>query len=246
MRTSAIFLLIWTPVLEDAQEHVHGGMVFRNHPLAYWVDYVRHLGGADSPVLVVQTRCDRPQDEATCPVPEADLFEAFAFRKVLRYSARTDRGRAALDEALAEAADWLRQREGIAVIGAGRHRVQQRLEAMRDADAAVAPEARQYRTITQAHFHRLCDEAGGISSPDHLLAYLHNVGVVFLPAGTVPRRRHSRSGLGAGRDLCRLPSGEVLREDPPAAGPLYPLRHSKTGCGASTATASRSRSCSSA
>jgi internalin A len=104
VRTSAIFLLVWTPALEDAREHAHEGIVLRNHPLAYWVDYVRHLGGAGSPVLVVQTRCDRSEDDAICPVPEADLFQAFPFRRVLRYSARTDRGRAALDEALAEAA----------------------------------------------------------------------------------------------------------------------------------------------
>ena len=85
------------------------------------MDYVRHLGGAGSPVP--QARCDRPEDDAICPVPEADLFQAFAFRRVLRYSAGKDRGRAALEEALAEAAAWLRQREGIAVIGAGRYRV---------------------------------------------------------------------------------------------------------------------------
>lgn len=183
MRTNAIFLLAWTPLLEDSDEHSHEGIVFRNHPLAYWVDYVRHLGGRGSPVLVVQVRCDRPEDDAASPVTEADLFEAFPFRKLLRYSARTNRGRAALDEGLAEAAAWLRERDGTATVGVGRHKVRQRLEALRDADAAVAPDARQYRTITQSHFRRLCDEAGGISSPEHLLAYLHNAGVVFYRQG---------------------------------------------------------------
>ena len=182
MRSSAIFLLVWTPALEDAAEDTEGGMVIRGQPLAYWIDYVRHLG-AGCPVLVVQTRCDRVADEAPCPVSEPELFGAFAFNRVLRYSALTDRGRAALDEALAEAAAWLRDQEGIALIGVGRDRVQRRLEAMRDADAAFSPDAWQNRTITQAHFRRLCEEAGGVSSPEHLLAYLHNAGIVFYRPG---------------------------------------------------------------
>lgn len=183
MRTRAIFVLAWTPELEDLREHKYGGMVFRNHPLAYWVNYVRHLAGPDSPVLVVQTRCDRPENDAPCPVPEAELFEAFRFVKVLRHSARTGRGRAALAEALAEAAAWLREREGIATIGAGRYRVKCRLEAMRDADAKRPPQARQHRTIAQAHFRKICEEEGGVSAPEHLLSYLHNAGIVFYRPG---------------------------------------------------------------
>jgi len=182
-RTAAIFLLAWTPALEDTKEYTHDGMIFRNHPLAYWVDYVRHLGGRNSPVLVVQTRCDGPADAAACPVPEAELFDTFAFLQPLRFSARTDRGRAALEEALAEAAAWLREHEGIAVIGAGRHRVQQRLQAMRDADDKHPQQARQHRTITQAAFRQLCEEEGGVSSPDHLLSYLNNIGAVFYRRG---------------------------------------------------------------
>ena len=183
VRTRAVFLLAWTPELENRPKDDLDEVPVRNHPLAYWVDYVRHLAGADCPVLVVQTRCDRADDEAVCPVPESTLFDAFAFRRVLRYSARADRGRAALDEALAEAVTWLLEREGIAEIGVGRLTVQRRLEAMRDADAAAPPEARQHRTLTQAQFRQLCDEAGGIGSPDHLLTYLHHAGVVFYRPG---------------------------------------------------------------
>lgn len=69
------------------------------------------------------------------------------------------------------------------MIGAGRHRVQRRLEEMRDADTARPAHARQYRTLTQEHFRRVCAEAGGVSSPDSLLAYLHNAGIVFYRPG---------------------------------------------------------------
>jgi internalin A len=182
-RTSAIALLAWSPATENADAHVIDGTTFRNHPLDYWVDYARHLGHRGSPVLVIQTRCDSFKDDVPCPVAEAKLFAAFPWHKLLRYSARTERGRDALNEALAEATQWLRERDGIAVIGRGRYRVQQKLEALRDADAARPPGARQYRTLTQAHFQRLCEEAGDVSSPEHLLAYLHTIGIVFYQRG---------------------------------------------------------------
>lgn len=54
-----------------------------------------------------------------------------------------------------------------------------RLEAMRDADAKRPPQARRRRTITQAHFRKICEEEGGVSAPEHLLSYLHNAGIVF-------------------------------------------------------------------
>ncbi len=181
MRTNAVFVQVWTPELEDRRTHEHDGMLFRNYPLAYWVDYVRQLGGKDVPVLVVQTRCDRPVDRAVCPVPTEKLHEAFDYHpSPLHYSAANNDGRAALDEALQQAVRWLHERQGIATIGAGRQRVKQQLEAMRDADAEVPVEQRQYRTITQEHFRRICAEENGTrADPRYLLAYLHNAGIVF-------------------------------------------------------------------
>ncbi|MDG4592281.1 MAG: COR domain-containing protein [Defluviicoccus sp.] len=182
-RANALFLLVWSPALENTCEETVDGITFRNQPLAYWVEYVRHLGGKRSAVVVVQARCDLPEDEAPCPVAEAALFAAFGFVRMLRFSARTDRGRAALTEALEEAAAWLRAQEGIASIGAGRARVKERLEDLRDADARMPPTARQYRTLSQEHFRQLCTEAGGVSSPAHLLEYLHNAGILFYRQG---------------------------------------------------------------
>jgi internalin A len=178
-----VFLIVWAPASENADRHEHGGMVFRNHPLPYWLAYVRHLAGTDSPIVIVQTRCDRPEDEAwRLPVEDADL-EGFPFCKIAQYSARNDRGRAALDEALRQAVAWQREKQGAAQIGAGRLRVQRRLEELRDADARVPPEERQYRTLTQEHFRELSAEAVGVSEPDFLLEYLHHAGVVFYRPG---------------------------------------------------------------
>jgi internalin A len=69
------------------------------------------------------------------------------------------------------------------IIGVGRFKVKQRLEALRDADMRAPREERQYRTIGQAHFRQLCEEAGGIVSPEHFLGYLHNAGTVFYRPG---------------------------------------------------------------
>ena len=62
-------------------------------------------------------------------------------------------------------------------------RVQRRLEALRDVDADVPPEQRQYRTLSQEHFCQVCAEEGGVSSPEHLLDYFHNTGLVFYRKG---------------------------------------------------------------
>jgi len=101
----------------------------------------------------------------------------------LQYSAINNRKRAALDEALREAVERIRGQEGEVTIGTGRLQVKQRLEQLRDADAAVPPDQRQYRTIRQEHFLQLCEEAGGIGAPEYLLSYLHNAGIVFYRPG---------------------------------------------------------------
>jgi internalin A len=75
MRTRAVFLIVWVPEAESAGDYVWEGMAFRSHPLPYWIDTVRHLGAVGSPVLFVQTRCDRLEDEVhRLPAP-SELLE---------------------------------------------------------------------------------------------------------------------------------------------------------------------------
>jgi internalin A len=218
MRTRAAFLIIWTPEVESSAEQVWEGMVFRNHPLPYWIDTVRHLGVTGSPVLIVQTRCDRLEDDVhRLPAPP-ELLAALPHWE-LQYSALNNRKRAALDEALHEAVERVRGLEREITIGAGRLKVKQRLEQLRDDDASVPPEQRQYRTVTQEHFRQLCDKAGGVRAPEHLLSYLHNAGVVFYQKGLFDDR--IRSGLGARSHLRRVQSGKLLSAAATSAWPLY-------------------------
>jgi internalin A len=174
LKSLAMFLLVWTPESEAMRDHEYGGFTFRNQPLGYWLAYVRHFGGPDSPVLVIQAQCDQPEQEHLNPPVPSEALAAFPFKKVLHYSARENRGRAALEEALADAARWLRGRQGVARIGTGRAKVKARLEEL-----YVAGE----RLVTQAKFRELCRKAGHVSSPPLLLDYLHNIGTVFYRKG---------------------------------------------------------------
>jgi internalin A len=189
MRSRAIFMLAWLPEAEKTPEHHHGGFVFRNQPLAYWLDYVRHFGGAASPVAIVQTRCDRSDDERMPPLSPEKLNEFRPLPRSVHYSALNDRGRDSLDHTLKQCVDAVREREGgVAVIGAGRAKVKWQIEAMRDADAERRPSERQNRTLSYDDYLRFCTEAGGISDPKQLLGYLHNAGTVFYREGLFENR----------------------------------------------------------
>jgi internalin A len=184
MRSRAIFAAVWIPEAEKIAEHRHGGFLFRNQPLGYWLEYIRHFGGADGPTVIVQTRCDQAEDEEVRPPVSDETLGAFKpAPKILHYSALNDRGRPSLDDALCQAVERLRDKEGVAVIGKGRAHVKRQIEQMRDADAAKPPLEREHRTIGYDRFLELCREANGVSDPAQLLAYLHNAGTVFYRKG---------------------------------------------------------------
>jgi internalin A len=182
LKSRAIFPLVWTPRSEEEQFHTHGGFTFRNQPLAYWLAYVGTFGGAQSPVFVVQSQCDRPEDERDPPLPSGAL-DGFDYKKVLHYSAKGDgthaRGHAALEEALLDAVQWMRGNRGVAKIGPGRAAVKEALEAKLAAGQ---------RLISYRSYLDLCAEAertekGRVSDPALLLDYLHNTGAVFYRKG---------------------------------------------------------------
>ena len=181
MRTAAVFVVLWTPEQEAlaASDNDNGDPLERRHPLTYWLEYVRTLGRSDSPVLVVQSQCDQPGQAVAVPPVDAALLQSFGCLSVCNFSARTRRGAASLQEALADANTYLRDRDGISSIGRGRHLVWQQLETWRQADQQLPAPQRLHRTLSQAEFARLCEQIGGVSSPEALLRFLHNKGVVF-------------------------------------------------------------------
>jgi internalin A len=182
LKSRAIFPLVWTPKSEAEQFHTHGGFTFRNQPLAYWLAYVRTFGDARSPVLVIQSQCDRPEDERDPPLPPGAL-DGFGYKKVLHYGAKGDgthaRGHAALEETLLDAVQWMRDNQGVAKIGPGRAAVKEALEAKLAAGQ---------RLISHQSYLDLCAEVertgkGRVTDPALLLDYLHNIGTVFYRKG---------------------------------------------------------------
>ncbi|KTE25244.1 hypothetical protein ATE62_22325 [Sphingopyxis sp. HIX] len=182
MKTRAIFVLCWSPEQEDNREQLLDGLIHQNRPMAYWVDYVRQLAGPDNPLIIVQTQCDAPSQRQHNRFVDLDLT-GFESHNIVQFSAQTELGGAALREAIGEAAEWIKDRHGVPLIGTGRLAVLNQLEAWRSEDALREPTARQHKMTTQEEFRALCDDAGGISSPPHLLNFLHHAGVIFYRPG---------------------------------------------------------------
>jgi internalin A len=180
LRSRAVFLVLWTPSLENREESEENGIPLRNQPLGYWLEYVRTLAGRDSPVIVVQSQCDGFADRRPDP-PRPDGFEFF---ECCACSAKEDEdlGGGVLRSQLSNALRFLRERDGTLAIGRGRAELRRRLYAWRDEDQGREGAARRHRTLSVADFRALCEEVGGIVSWEHALDYLHQTGVVFYRA----------------------------------------------------------------
>ena len=176
LRSRAVFLILWTPTLENRHEYTENGIPLRNQPLAYWLDYVRTLAGVESPVIVVQSQCDRLEDRRSAgPRPDA-----FKFFETCSYSAKgkEELGREALEAHLGDAIRYLLDRGGRLEIGQGRAEVRRQLYKWRAQDQKRKPEKRRHRTLTVEEFQSLCDKVGNVSW-EHALDYFHHTGVVF-------------------------------------------------------------------
>jgi internalin A len=175
LRSRAVFLILWTPALENRDEYDENGIILRNQPLAYWLDYVRTLAGEGSPVIVVQSQCDWFSDRR----PDPPRPDGLGFFECCSYSAKEDLGRDILESLLRNAIRSLLERNGALEIGHGRAEVRRRLYNWRSEDQERRSEERQHRTLTVDEFQLLCDEVGGIVSWEHALDYFHHTGVVF-------------------------------------------------------------------
>jgi internalin A len=175
LRSRAVFLILWTPNLENREEYSENGIPMRNQPLAYWLDYVRSLAGEGSPVIVVQSQCDRFADQNR-DLPKLDCF---GWAQHSSYSAKTDLGREVLEAQLREAIRYLLERNGALEIGKGRAEVRRQLYEWRALDQVLPPENRQHRTLSLDAFQALCDQTGSMVSWEHALDYFHHTGVVF-------------------------------------------------------------------
>ena len=161
MRTRSVFLLVWTHQSENTREHTYRGMTFRNHRLAYWLEYVRHLSGLESPVIIVQNMCDQPADKARYSPVEDKALRTFAFTRSCTTAPSTT-GASRRSPTCSASGPVAAGTFGRAKIGKGRLAVKRKLESLRDEDASLPAGERKYRTLTQEFFHQLCTETGGV------------------------------------------------------------------------------------
>jgi internalin A len=180
----AIFLVLWTPELEQCETYQESGLTLRHRPLSYWLDYLRAFAGRDASVLIVQSQCDSARDRASHPVKVDD----FCFLRWLEVSAKTGLGLNLVKAALEESVRDCFERQSPPPIGAGRIKVRDRLRQMLEEDQKRDPAQRQHRLLERSEFDRLCDEAGGVSDPSALLDFLHHNGVVFYRPGLFGNR----------------------------------------------------------
>ena len=135
----AVFVVLWAPDREEGEAE-EGSMPMRHRPLAYWLDYIRSLAGPKSPVLVVQSQCDEPEQRQKPPrVPTED----FRYLKFLEFSARTDLGLDALTALVKEGVRNLLAARPLYKIGAGRVEVKARLRGLLEEDLSRPESERQ-------------------------------------------------------------------------------------------------------
>jgi internalin A len=171
MQSRAIFLLAWHPDHESDAPYTEAlsGMPMRHRTLDYWLDYIHSLAGAETPIIVAQTRCERERDAATPRIANA---ERFAWLKPTITCASRDDGIDELRNLLKRGARY-RLEQHAPRLPANWLRIRDRLGALRASEKA----------IDLASFERLCAEIDARANASALLHYLHRAGEVFHRAG---------------------------------------------------------------
>jgi internalin A len=169
----AIYMIAWTPELENYELFEQNGVPMRNRPLSFWLAYVRALAGPQAPVIVVQTQCDREADAISQPpLPLAHGFERL---RIAHCSAKKSSGMDRLLLELQSAARFQLERYGATLIPANWMAVSGELRRLRDVD--------RQKTIALADFERHCLHTHSTSLPSVVLEYLHRSGQVFWRKG---------------------------------------------------------------
>ncbi|MDC7703594.1 COR domain-containing protein [Vogesella indigofera] len=163
----AIYVLAWHPDFENEHTQYEDGVPMRNRPLAYWLAYIRAHAGPDAPIIVVQTRCEDPEQQQAPPLPDNHGFRHLHY---CASSAQTEEGMEQLWPQLKQAARLLRQR--LAEV-----RIPQNWLAVA-ADIRVRKEAGD-KLLAFAEFAALCGQHYTQAPPDLLADYLHRSGKLF-------------------------------------------------------------------
>ena len=227
LRSRAVFLVLWTPSLENREESEENCNRLRqpaNRVLAGLRAHARGQGQPGDRGAEPVRRVRRPPSRPARGRRGSECF------RVLRVQCQGGGGEGSAGEGfsrsqLGDALRFLRERDGAVAIGRGRAVLRRRLYATwREEDQEREGAARRHRTLSVADFRALCDEVGGIVSWEHALDYLHQAGVVFYRADLFSSCIVLDQDLGSRRGLRGLrpraepapwlrDSGRFTRED---------------------------------
>jgi internalin A len=164
----AIFVLCWNPRYENTVEFTQHGTLMRNRPLAYWLAYIESLAAEDTPVIVVQTQCDRARDAQ--PAPSMGTH-GLRWVKPVACSAKRRDGMKELLVALESAAR-------------GQLEVQGKVRLPQSwVDLGASLDSRGERLLPRGQFDAWCVAHGVSAPPAVVLEYLHRSGAVFWREG---------------------------------------------------------------
>ncbi len=178
MQTEALFLLAWDADSEQREftpETTPAGdtIQYPNYPLPYWLSYAKSLG-RNSPVIVVQTKINLPGHRRKLPPNSNELEERFLIISGFEHvDSRTSTGFTSLRGAI--------QEEALNVLDRTKAQLPRNWYEVR---TAIKETARSNRQMELHEYRKLCVKHGlEGTSPDTVLTYLHNTGLVFYKKG---------------------------------------------------------------
>jgi internalin A len=179
MKTSAVFLVVWHPDFEAVGEQTVEGMVFRHYPLSYWLEYIRTLGRKDCRLWWYKPAANGRSRRPDCcrrTMPSRSFPRSNPAGTVQRPSGAEALWKMPCATAFSFCATGMgsRRLEKAVCASCG----ESRNGATKIRHARIQPSASTGHSHRR-EFRNVCAEEGGVSSPESLLAYLHNLGVVF-------------------------------------------------------------------
>ena len=167
----AVYVVVWRPDQENDAEFFENGIPMHDRSLSYWLAYIHSLAGADAPIIVVQSQCDRESDERAPPLPETHGFKRL---RVSTCSAATSYGMERLWPEIRSAARLLRERYAAVQIPQSWVAVAEKLREIH---------AQGRKALSFGEFEKLCHEHNGLKHPGIVANYLHRAGQVFWREG---------------------------------------------------------------
>lgn len=186
-------MIVWTPESENGYSQDPDGTKYQNEPLSYWIDYVKKLGGSQSPVIIVQNQCDNhkapiPKDKLPIDPGYQDFLNPSDRREddeespprqisVLGISAKDgshwDKFEMALKESVGSLWDHSHPE-----IGRSRLALWEKLDQWRTEDRDKPIRDQEHQKVEWDDYLKEIEEHG-ITGPEGFAEVLHNAGMVF-------------------------------------------------------------------